>query len=175
MCASSINNPTKWEKGQTLTSRQLPYPYVFLSYSRIEEEPFAKRLEQYWQAHGIWVWRDWITGVMSCFNTTTIITMSIYFCVRSHQAAKMVWTWRWWSRKEASGSVRYRCDGNRPGSRDAHTSTSNLSIQFVETNFMQFSSKMREFHDAWLWWRWSPGIKSCSLEHMTLARAPKKL
>jgi len=40
-----------------MTSTLLPYPYVFLSYSRIEEV-FAKRLEQDLRARGIWVWRD---------------------------------------------------------------------------------------------------------------------
>ena len=40
-----------------MTSTLLPYPYVFLSYSRMEEV-FAKRLEQDLRARGIWVWRD---------------------------------------------------------------------------------------------------------------------
>ncbi len=40
-----------------MTSTLLPYPYVFISYSRMEEV-FAKHLEQDLRAHGIWVWRD---------------------------------------------------------------------------------------------------------------------
>jgi hypothetical protein len=40
-----------------VNSTLLPYPYVFISYSRVEEV-FAKQLEQDLQAHGIWVWRD---------------------------------------------------------------------------------------------------------------------
>jgi hypothetical protein len=40
-----------------MTSMLLPYSYVFISYSRVEEV-FAKQLEQDLRAHGIWVWRD---------------------------------------------------------------------------------------------------------------------
>ena len=40
-----------------MTSTLLPYPYVFISYSRMEEV-FARRLEQDLRANGIWVWRD---------------------------------------------------------------------------------------------------------------------
>jgi hypothetical protein len=40
-----------------INTTTLQGPYVFISYSRIEEA-FAKRLEQDLRAHGIWVWRD---------------------------------------------------------------------------------------------------------------------
>lgn len=40
-----------------MTSAQLQYPYVFISYPRFDEV-FAKRLEQDLQARGILVWRD---------------------------------------------------------------------------------------------------------------------